>query len=56
MRTRKHLKFKNRYWIRTAGGGHCDNCNVFLAGFLTPHVNKKTGKRLCPECYKKGEK
>lgn len=58
MRTRKPLKSntQSKNWVRTPGGGYCDICGEFLAGFLTPHVNRKTGRRLCPKCYQAGYK
>ena len=54
MKKRKPLRFQNRYWKRTPGGGYCDSCHILIQGFLSPHVNKKTKKRLCEDCYLEG--
>ena len=59
MKPRKSMRdnriLNNRYWRRGVGGGFCDVCGYFLAGFMTPHVNKVTKRRLCADCYEKGE-
>jgi hypothetical protein len=59
MKTRKSMVknriLENRYWKRTPGGGYCDSCGLFLAGFLTPHKHKITKRVLCFTCYENGK-
>ena len=46
----------NRYWHRFRGSGAiCDNCGGWT-NFFGCMVNRKTKRRLCIECYKKGIK